>query len=271
MRKQLSVIFATLASMLLIFVILFTAVEVGISDSTFIKNEYTKLQLSKDMGMNNTDLVNSCLKLISYMKGESDSIDIMVTVNGEKTLMFDQEQEVVHMKDCRTLYLTIKQYRDYAVFGAVILYVLAFLLSLKVGPLHSVAKGYISGGFIMALLLGFIGTWAALDFSSFWTAFHQSLFWNDLWMFDTSTSRMINMLPEQFFADIVSKIVILAAIAIVFLMIAAIVIVVSYNKKRRREEEEAEKRAQKHRKKRRKALEEKTETVSEEEIPGTEE
>lgn len=106
MRKRISVLLATAASVLLIFALLFTAVQIGINDHTFINNEYTRLGLAKQMGMSNAELVNSCVQLIDYMQGDADSIDIYVTVNGEKTLMFDQAQEVEHMKDVRTLFLT---------------------------------------------------------------------------------------------------------------------------------------------------------------------
>lgn len=263
MLKQLGVILSTIASVLLIFVLLFTAVEISISDTTFISNEYAKLLRTEEIKMENIvrsadvgtgissqDLTDSCMRLIDYMKGEAPSIDILVTINGKKTLMFDNEQEVVHMKDCQVLYLTLKRYRDISVIAALVLYLLSAIVSFKNGPLHSIGKGYICGSFVSALALGFIGTWAALDFSSFWTFFHQAAFYNDIkknYSFDPRTSRMINLLPETFFKDIVIKIVLLAAIAFIFLLILAIVIVVAYNRKRRREEEAAELRAEQRR------------------------
>ena len=85
MHKRISVLLATAASVLLIFALLFTAVQIGINDHTFINNEYTRLGLAKQMGMSNAELVNSCVQLIDYMQGDADSIDIYVTVNGEKT------------------------------------------------------------------------------------------------------------------------------------------------------------------------------------------
>ena len=270
MSKQLSVILATIASVLLIFCLLFGAMEIGMSDKTFINNEYTKLGLSREMGMNNVDLVNSCIRLIDYMKGDVDSIDITVTVNGEKVLMFDQEQEVSHMKDVQTLYLMIKQYRNYAAIGALVLYLLAALLAVRNGPLHSIGKGYIWGTFIMMLILGFVGTWAALDFDSFWTMFHQSLFWNDDWLFDPTTSRMINLLPSQFFQDLVIRIVLYAIGAVLVLLIIAIIIVRKYNKKKQKEEEIAIKKARARRRKAKKLEAERQEALLAEEGPESE-
>ena len=270
MSKQFSVILATIASLLLIFCLLFGAMEIGMSDKTFINNEYTKLGISREMGMNNVDLVNSCLRLINYMKGDVDSIDITVTVNGEKVLMFDQEQEVSHMKDVRTLYLKIKQYRNYAAIAAVVLYLLAALFAVKDGPFHSIAKGYTWGTFVMMLILGFVGTWAVLDFNSFWTTFHQALFWNDDWLFDPTTSRMINLLPSQFFQDLVIRIVLYAIGAVIFLLIISLIIIKSYNKKKQKAEEVAIKRARARRRKAKKLEAERQEALLAEEEPGSE-
>ena len=236
--KKLSVAFATIGSMILIFILFFTAVEFGISDKTFINNEYTHLGLSKTMGMNNADLVASCTRLVDYMKGTVDDIDITVTINGEKTLMFDQEQEVVHMKDVRLLYSRFKNYRNVGCIAVLVLYLLSAICSFR-SSLHSIAKGYILGTVVMSFGIGFIGTWAALDFSSFWTAFHQTLFWNELWLFDVNTSRMINILPQEFFKDLVLRIVLYAAVAIIILLVIAIIIVVSHNKKEAKKEEAA--------------------------------
>jgi len=221
MRKHLSVILSAIASVILIFVLLFTAVEIAINDNTFINNEYTKLGLAREMGMNNADLVNSCIRLIDYMQGEVESIDILVTINGEEKLMFEQEQEIVHMQDVQRLYLTCKGWRDTGIVAMLVLYILSALLSFR-SAVHSIAKGFLWGAFLAGLVIGFVGTWAALDFSSFWTAFHETLFWNDLWLFDPTESRMINILPETFFKDLVIRIVIYGGAALVVLLVLAI-------------------------------------------------
>ena len=98
------------------------------------------------------------------------------------------------------------------------------------------AQGYLSGSFVFLLIFGFLGTWAALDFSNFWTFFHEMLFWNDLWLFDGTQSRMINMLPEQIFADIIARVGLYAGIVILALIALSIVALVlsSENYKRGR-------------------------------------
>ncbi len=217
MKKILSVGFATIGSLILIFAIVFTSMEFIINDETFINNEFTKLGVSSKMGMSNNDLVRSTVRLIDYMQGDVDNIDIEVAVNGEKTQMFALEQEVTHMRDVREIYLAIKGYRDVGALVMLVLFLFAAVIHFRKAP-QMLAQGYLSGSFIALLFFGFLGTWAAMDFSNFWTFFHQMLFWNDLWLFDASESRMINMLPEQMFSDIVGQIFLYAGLAFAVLI-----------------------------------------------------
>lgn len=238
MRKRFAVMLSTLASIVLILCILFTALQLTINDKNFIEYEYARLSLSRQMGVSNLDLVSSCERLIDYMEGRVDSIDIQVTVNGEQVLMFEQEQEISHMADVRLLYQRFRTFRDFGVLLALVLYLLGAVLHIR-SAMHTLASGYVYGAFVIALFAGFLGTWAALDFSNFWTFFHQMLFWNNDWLFDASTSRMINMLPEQFFSDVILRMALLAAVAFVLLLVVSAVALASIRKKRRLAREKA--------------------------------
>lgn len=238
MRKRFAVMLSTLASIVLILCILFTALQMTINDKNFIEYEYARLSLSREMGVSNLDLVSSCERLIDYMEGRVDSIDIQVTVDGEQVLMFEQEQEISHMADVRLLYQRFRTFRDFGVLLALVLYLLGAVLHIR-SAMHTLASGYVYGAFVIALFAGFLGTWAALDFSNFWTFFHRMLFWNNDWLFDASTSRMINMLPEQFFSDVILRMAILAGVAFVLLLVASAVALASIRKKRRLAREKA--------------------------------
>lgn len=231
MRRRLAVLIASIGSLLLILCILFTSLQLTMLNDTLITYEYQRLSLGKSMGMNNADLAASCIRLIDYMEGNVPDIDIEVTVNGEKTLMFTDEQEISHMADVRVLYQRFRSWRDIGIFCALVLFLLASVFSFR-NALHTLASGYCWGTFIIALFVGFFGTWAALDFSSFWTFFHNMLFWNDDWLFDPNTSRMINMMPEKFFADFILVFLIIAVVVIVFLLILAIIALGAEKKKK---------------------------------------
>ncbi|MEN6419317.1 MAG: DUF1461 domain-containing protein [Clostridiaceae bacterium] len=225
MKKVLSVGMATLASILLIIILVFTSIGLVINDETFINNEFTKLGISESMGITNSDLVRSMNRLVDYMEGNADDINVEVTLNGEQVQMFDYPQEAEHMADVRTIYMTIASYRDVGVLVMLILFLFAAVVNFRMAP-QRLAQGYLSGSFVMLLIFGFLGTWAALDFTNFWTFFHQALFWNDLWLLDATESRMINMLPENIFADIVARVGLYAGIAIIVLLVLSILALV---------------------------------------------
>ena len=225
MRKVISVSMATLASILLILIVVFTSIGFVINDETFVNNEFTKLAIGPKMGMTNTDLVTSFNRLVDYMEGSASDINVTVTIDGEAKQMFDYPQEVEHMADVQKIYTTIASYRDVGVLVMLILFLFAAVVHFQKAPQH-LAQGYLSGSFVFLLIFGFLGTWAALDFSNFWTFFHEMLFWNDLWLFDGTQSRMINMLPEQIFADIIARVGLYAGIVILTLIVLSILALV---------------------------------------------
>lgn len=242
MKKFISVGFATIASLFLILIIVFTTLQVVINNDTFINNEFTKLEVNKSMGISNTDLVRSMVRLVDYMEGKVDDIQLTVTVNNQEVNMFDLDQEVEHMKDVRTIYQKIRNLRDFGVLAMLILFLLGAVVDFRRAP-QTISQGYLSGSFIALLFFGFLGTWAAMDFSSFWTFFHQMLFWNDLWLFDATESRMINMLPEQMFSDIVSQLFLYAGIVIALLIgLSILCLVVSSDGYKRKRTEQLQRR-----------------------------
>jgi len=159
------------------------------------------------------------------MEGDAPDINVTVTIDGEAKQMFDYPQEVEHMADVQKIYTSIASYRDVGVLVMLILFLFAAVINFRKAPQY-LAQGYLSGSFVFLLIFGFLGTWAALDFSNFWTFFHQMLFWNDLWLFDGTQSRMINMLPEQIFADIIAQIGLYAGAVILALIALSVVALV---------------------------------------------
>ena len=225
MKKSLSIGLAMLATILLIFVVAFVALQQVITNETFVNNQFTKLEIADSMNMNMADLVSSMMVLVHYMEGDVDSIDIIVSVNGQKVPMFELEQEITHMADVRDIYQAVRGYRDMAAIALLVLLILAALINFRRAP-QSLAQGFLFGFFVMLVIFGFIGTWAYMDFSSFWTFFHEALFWNDLWLFDAAESRMINMLPEQMFADIIGRVGLYTGIVIGALLLLSILALV---------------------------------------------
>ncbi|MBP5791482.1 MAG: hypothetical protein J6W80_04420, partial [Kiritimatiellae bacterium] len=78
-------------------------VEFVSTNEGIISNLYTDSTVIDDFARNRgitisyQDLIRSYMRLTDYLEGKVPSIDVEVTINGEKQLMFDYEQETVHM------------------------------------------------------------------------------------------------------------------------------------------------------------------------------
>lgn len=68
---------------------------------------------------------------------------------------------------------------------------------------------------------------AAIDFDSFFVLFHKIFFNNDLWIFDSRTDPIINILPQEFFMQCA------VFIAFVMVLFAFILFVIGLFKKKR--------------------------------------
>lgn len=184
----------------------------------FFDYEYEKNNVYEKIGIDEDNLSKATDVLLGYIENREDSIDVEVTVDGEKTMMFN-EREAEHMVDVKNLYLTVK---NTARVAAVVFIVCMLILfnSTKV-PFSFIIKAskkvYTAISCILACLLMF----ALSDFNTFWTCFHKLFFRNDLWLLNPRTDRMILMVPSGFFFDLIMMIVIIFVLAnVVFILIA---------------------------------------------------
>ena len=218
-KRILAVIFA----ISLIVVCFFNAMDIllyGIPD--FIPKEYEKLGVAADVGVAREDLDQVSVEMMQYLKGSRELLsDIVTTIDGVPDTPFFNERECAHMADVRSLFLRGMALRRWcAVLCGVILVVL--LLWDRKHIIELLSRGMITGTVIFFVAAGAIGIFAAVDFNAFWTVFHHLFFEGDTWLFDPRTSRMINMLPEQFFSDIVKYIILIfGAMLAVLLGLAA--------------------------------------------------
>jgi len=69
------------------------------------------------------------------------------------------------------------------------------------------------------VLFLFLITMILKDFSGFWVQFHHLFFNNDLWLLNPETDILIQMLPQQFFYDLVVRILGMFAVETIILAI----------------------------------------------------
>lgn len=185
----------------------------GFSKS-FYKKEYEKLGTAAEIGMSREDLQRATDTLLDYLKDKRDDLFVQANIGGQEREVFN-ERETLHMVDVKNLYLWAMRIGNGLLILAVLFYLWAFFSG---QDKHAVLGGYLQGNFILLGIIAVLGIYAAIDFNSFWTGFHHIFFTNDLWLLDPRTDILIQMVPEQFFFDLVMRIVVVSAGLIAALM-----------------------------------------------------
>lgn len=207
--KRISLIFCAAAFFLLSAAMILTAVDVCSFDRGFFEKEYEKAGTAESIGMSGEDLMRSTDALLDYLQGERDDIAVEAVIGGSEREVFN-EREILHMVDVRALYRGALAARNVMAAGGAVLLALSFLLAR--GHFRQLCRhGFPYGIGLTLTLTAVVAVTAALDFTAFWTAFHEFFFTNDLWLLDPNTSIMINMFPETFFFDLVVRILAVTA------------------------------------------------------------
>ena len=217
-------LFVIILSVCLFFFVLLTALDAVMYDSHFINNLYVKYDASKNTGISMEEVTKVSDNLFRYLRFETDDPNTLVKDGKGGQTLFLNERELSHMKDVKTLFL-IKRYVQ--IITGVIL-----LLSLLGIYWYDKKQGYgrrrrnsvllfaVLGSFVLLFALFLL---SRIDFSKAFIAFHKLLFNNDLWQLSPARDRLINMLPEGYFFDIVFRTILFAVVILVILLIIGIV------------------------------------------------
>jgi integral membrane protein (TIGR01906 family) len=219
----LRVLLTTVACILLIIGMLIASIEMFAVNQGFYESEYAKPELKIDeIGMSSEDLARATQVLLDYTTGKLDSLDMQAEIQGQMQEVFG-DREKAHMVDVKALYLGARSLRIWSLAGAAVLLIIAFIIG-RGRTLKTLCKSFlwVSLGFLM--IVGAIAAYAAIDFTNFWINFHNVFFaGNDLWLLDPRTDVLIQMVPEQFFSDLVARIIIRFASIFITLNLAAFV------------------------------------------------
>lgn len=185
----------------------------------FYEDEYKKLGAAAYVGVPEAELYTATDLLLSYITGGADSLDYEITNEDGEAEEYYDERDKAHMVDVRELYFNARTLMGFWFVAGAALIVIAYLIKREAALLLKTA--FIS---VIACLVAFaaLGIWIAVDFNSFWVAFHGLMFSNDLWMLDPAISRLIRMYPGEFFFDLV------AAILAVFIALMAAALIVTH-------------------------------------------
>lgn len=211
----------TIASLLIITAVLFTSLQICINQRNWYYESYVKYGTAKETQISDEEMTEAIFRLIDYMEGRADSIQLSVTENGQTVEMYNR-QEIDHMVDVRALYQAWRAVRTYGGILAVIIIAVCMATLQNGERIGMLCRGFLIAAAVFGAVLIVLGIWVAVDFNSFWTEFHHLFFTNDLWLMDYRTCRMIRICPLQLFNDIVVRFALMFLIPFVLMLALAV-------------------------------------------------
>lgn len=173
---------------------LLIAVEINAFNLELYNRNFEKHRINMITGKSFDELEDIANDLILYLDGKETEKKLEMNFN---------EREVLHMKDVKVLFQSGKLLRTISVILAINLS-FYFYIKKEKSWIKSVFLGLFSNWIILIVL----GAMIYFDFSKYFTIFHHIFFTNDLWLLNPKTDLLIQMLPEDFFMIIASRIVV---------------------------------------------------------------
>lgn len=172
---------------------LLIAMELNSFNTGHYIKTYYKYDILGVTGKSIHELNTITVDLIDYLKGKAGDEILQPNFN---------EREILHMRDVQILFK----------YGFIIKYI-AIILSLAIiiffaikNETNILGKYIFKGLFINWILIALLGIMVYFDFDKYFTYFHEIFFTNDLWLLDPETDLLIQMLPEEFFSSMATKI-----------------------------------------------------------------
>ena len=204
MKKMINRISAYIFSFCFVVTLLITSIDYNCFNKDYYVREFARINNAEVIKTSEAELLDFCFVVLDYIQDNRDDMVAYATIDNEYREVFN-EREKLHMLDVKELYLNAIAVRNTA-FVLMLVSIAAYLLTArrKVLPL---ANAYQRTLYVIISLFAAILFYALIDFHNFWFNFHYLFFDNDLWLLDPRTSIMINMVPQQFFNDLVLKII----------------------------------------------------------------
>lgn len=185
------------------------AVEYYSFNNSYYMEEFEKYKIIEITGIEEEALMRITDKLTGYLKNSESDLIINELVNGIEEQIFE-DREIKHMVDVKVIFRVM----------AGIKWVLLVLVALGIwvlkyfGTWRDVFKPFLWASVIFTTILAALGFMIITDFGKYFVIFHEIFFTNDLWLLDPRTDILIQMLPQNFFVDIATSIVLTAGMSL---------------------------------------------------------
>lgn len=197
-----------IVGILLTITILLTSMEIIAFNMNNYRNSFEKNNISEVTGMDQKNLDYVISDLLIYLKVKDKILDTRAVVNGEEIEVYG-EREKLHMEDVKELFIDGEIIRNISFFTLLLL-TITLIIKDKFWK-RNIPKTLLYTGILINILLAILLLLFYIDFNKYFTIFHLIFFNNDLWILDPNTDILIQLVPEQFFYDTVSRIIILFA------------------------------------------------------------
>ena len=201
--------------LLLILVMINTLV---VSDG-FLKYTNHKYKVEKNLLMSSEELDKVTEKMVSYVKGQIESPQIVVEITDDKVKFFN-DKELKHLLDVRELI--------YKVYGVMFVMFLVFVVGestlLKRKAYCAIINGIFGAWSILLVFAIGIGAIALLDIDIIINGFHQIFLSNSNWVLNPSLDRSVWMFMTNMYQDaliVISLIIGMTAIVTIAIAIVA--------------------------------------------------
>lgn len=181
-------------------------------DMNFYKDFYQKENLAAIIDTTSDNLINNTQNLLNYL-------------NKKEQLNADwfSEKDILHMVDVQNLYTFSHSIMIFC-FITFIISTIIIILILRRKSLLYITKIFNKVLLLFVILIGGLSAVIAYNFNSFWIKFHTTIFSNDLWLLSPSESNLIKMVPEDFFVNLIARIIIYVLILFILLFTSNIIL-----------------------------------------------
>lgn len=225
-----------ICSILLLLVILITSTQaVCYWIPGWWRSEYAKYNTPQYVTgeMSLDDAVYITEQMLEYCIGRIDTLeDTEATIDGV-TAPFFTERELLHLADCRNIFLGAVKVRIVSLVAIAAL-LAALWYSVRQRSTASASKSLyarlLAGGYLKALIAlllfaAFLVIFGMSNFTLLFTKFHHVFFDNDLWILDPRVDNLVNVMQESVFSDAAIWIgSIWAAVSLILAAVSAVIL-----------------------------------------------
>ena len=191
---------ATASAMLLLFALLIGGLLSIYTNQNWVYTEYEKLDIEADTDWDISTSTVVLREMLDYSIGRLDTLEDLRLRDG----YFFNEREISHMKDVQKLTMTVMILGLAALIIGLGLFALVFLKNGWTAD-ETFSRAFLIALGVLILIVAALGIWIAVDFDSFWSAFHVVFLDLESSTFDPAESNMIRICPAELFSDIIKN------------------------------------------------------------------